>query len=40
MRRDGWLEDSDGVLPLRFRDDWECWDQNPKVVMDKGSAIK
>ena len=36
MRRDGWLEEPDGVWVLRFRYDWESWDQNPKVIIDKG----
>ena len=36
MKRDGWLEASDGSLVLRFRCDWESWDQNPKFIGDKG----
>ena len=36
MKRDGWVKDADGVWILRFRYDWESWDQNPKVIIDKG----
>ena len=36
MKRDGWVKDADGVWILRFRYDWESWDQNPKVIVDKG----
>tara|TARA_B100000579_G_C22514049_1_gene702920 strand:- start:51 stop:284 length:234 start_codon:yes stop_codon:yes gene_type:complete len=36
MKRDGWLKDPGGVWILRFRYDWESWDQNPKVLIDKG----
>ena len=36
MRRDGWLKESNGALILRFRYDWESWDQNPKVWVERG----
>ena len=36
MKRDGWLKEPSGVWTLRFRYDWESWDQNPKVLIDKG----
>ena len=36
MRRDGWIREIDGIWILRFRYDWECWDQNPKVWIEKG----
>ncbi len=36
MKRDGWLEEPDGLWILRFRYDWDSWDQNPKVLIDKG----
>ncbi len=36
MRRDGWLKEPGGVWILRFRYDWSSWDQNPKVIVDKG----
>tara|TARA_Y100001968_G_scaffold320088_1_gene352573 strand:- start:274 stop:507 length:234 start_codon:yes stop_codon:yes gene_type:complete len=36
MKRDGWIREIDGVWILRFRYDWESWDQNPKVLIDKG----
>ena len=37
MKREGWIRDVDGVCILRFRYDWESWDQNPKVWIDRGS---
>ena len=37
MKREGWISEIDGVLILRFRYDWESWDQNPKVWIDRGS---
>ncbi len=36
MKRDGWLREPEGVWILRFRYDWDSWDQNPKVLIDKG----
>ena len=36
MKHDGWLKEPDGSWVLRFRYDWESWDQNPKVIVDKG----
>ena len=36
MKRDGWLKEPSGFWVLRFRYDWESWDQNPKVIIDKG----
>ena len=36
MRRDGWIGEVNGSWVLRFRYDWESWDQNPKVLIDKG----
>ena len=36
MKRDGWLKEPRGAWILRFRYDWESWDQNPKVLIDKG----
>ena len=36
MKKDGWLKEPGGVWILRFRYDWESWDQNPKVLIDKG----
>ena len=36
MKRDGWLREVDGIWILRFRYDWESWDQNPKVWIEKG----
>ena len=36
MKRDGWLKEPDGVWILRFRYDWDSWEQNPKVLIDKG----
>ena len=39
MKRDGWVKDADGVWILRFRYDWDSWDQNPKVLIDKGRLM-
>ena len=36
MKRDEWLKEPSGVWVLRFRYDWSSWDQNPKVIVDKG----
>ena len=36
MRRDGWVKEIDGVWILRFKYDWESWDQNPMVWIEKG----
>ncbi len=36
MKRDGWIKDPGGVWILRFRYDWGSWDENPKVIIDKG----
>ena len=36
VKRDGWIKQLDGVWILRFRYDWESWDQNPKVLIEKG----
>ena len=40
MKRDGWLKAPNGVWILRFRYDWESWDANPKVLIDKGRLEK
>ena len=39
MKRDGWLREPSGVWILRFRYDWDSWDQNPKVLIDKGRLM-
>ncbi len=36
MKQDGWIVDGNGEWILRFRYDWESWDQNPKILIDKG----
>ena len=36
MKRDGWIKEINGDWILRFRYDWDSWDQNPKVWIDKG----
>ena len=36
VRRDGWLKEANGAWVLRFRYDWESWDQNPKVWVERG----
>ena len=40
VKRDGWLKERHGVWVLRFRYDWESWDMNPKVLVDKGRLEK
>ena len=37
MKREGWIRDVNGVWILRFRYDWESWDRNPNVLIDRGS---
>ena len=36
MKRDGWIREANGLWILRFRYDWESWDLNPKVWIEKG----
>ena len=36
MKRDGWIKERGGVWILRFRYDWESWDTDPRVLVDKG----
>ena len=36
MKRDGWLMEPSRVWILRFQYDWESWEMNPKVLVDKG----
>tara|TARA_B100000965_G_C19410549_1_gene677491 strand:+ start:445 stop:678 length:234 start_codon:yes stop_codon:yes gene_type:complete len=36
MKRDGWIRDANGIWILRFRYDWESWEQNPKVLIERG----
>ena len=36
VRQDGWLKEVNGEWILRFRYDWESWDQNPKVWVERG----
>lgn len=36
MKRDGWLKEPKGSWMLRFRHDWDSWEENPKVLVDKG----
>ena len=36
MKRDGWIREARGPWILRFRYDWESWDQNPKVWIERG----
>ena len=36
MKRDGWIREVNGTWILRFRYDWESWDQNPKVWIERG----
>jgi hypothetical protein len=39
MKHDGWLREPNGEWVLRFKYDWDSWDQNPKVFIDKGRLI-
>ena len=36
MKRDGWIKERSGVWILRFRYDWESWEEDPRVFVDKG----
>ena len=36
MKSDGWIREIEGTWILRFRYDWESWDQNPMVWIEKG----
>ena len=36
MKRDGWVREVNGLWILRFRYDWESWDQNPRVWIERG----
>ena len=36
MKRDGWIREVNGQWILRFRYDWESWEQNPKVWIERG----
>jgi len=36
MKRDGWIREVNGIWILRFRYDCESWDQNPRVLIEKG----
>ena len=39
MKRDGWIKEANGKWILRFRYDWESWDQNPKILIDRGRLM-
>tara|TARA_Y100001968_G_scaffold263969_1_gene252720 strand:+ start:122 stop:289 length:168 start_codon:yes stop_codon:yes gene_type:complete len=39
MKRDGWVKEPGGVWILRFRYDWDSWEMNPKVLIDKGRLM-
>ena len=36
MKRDGWIKEDNGIWILRFRYDWNSWEQNPKALIDRG----
>ena len=36
MRRDGWIKEQSGLWVLRFRYDWESWEEDPRVIIEKG----
>ena len=39
MKRDGWIKEVNGYWILRFRYDWESWDQNPRVWIERGKLV-
>ena len=39
MKRDGWIKEANGRWILRFRYDWESWEQNPNVLIDRGRLM-
>jgi len=39
MKRDGWIREVNGIWILRFRYDWESWDLNPKVWIERGRLV-
>ena len=39
MKRDGWLKEANGRWILRFIYDLDSWDQNPKVLIDRGRLM-
>ncbi len=36
MKCDGWIKEANGIWILRFRYDWESWDQ---VLIDRGRLM-
>ena len=36
MKRDGWTKEVNRKWISGFRYDWDSWDQNPKVLTEKG----
>ena len=39
MKSDGWIKEVNGEWILRFMYDWDSWDQNPKVFIDRGRLM-
>ena len=39
MNSDGWIKEVNGEWILRFMYDWDSWDQNPKVFIDRGRLM-
>ena len=39
MKSDGWVIDADGEWILRFKYDWDSWEQSPIVLIDKGRLM-
>ena len=36
MKTDGWIKARSSAWVLRFRYDWESWEEDPRVLVDKG----
>ena len=36
MKRNDWIREVNGLWILRFRYDWESWDQNPMAWIERG----
>ena len=39
MKREGWVKEPSGAWILRFKYDWDSWDQNPRVVIERGRLM-
>ena len=39
MKHDSWIKEANGRWILRFRYNWDSWDENPKVLIDRGRLM-